>query len=101
MGVLDVEGIAGQVLRGLGLDVDSLRASIDVPVEVLPPDRDSPSRQLDTAVLRTAMCPSCGASLESDVIYRVVPARGEDGHTRDALIFVCGVCGWFLGAGPA
>ena len=31
LGVLDVEGTAGQVLRGLGVDVDRLRAAIDVP----------------------------------------------------------------------
>ena len=48
---------------------------------------DSTSRALETLVFRSAMCPSCNASLESNITYRVVPARGEDGQARDALIF--------------
>src|SRR4051812_36988051 len=31
LGVLDVEGTAGQVLRGLGVDLDALRAKVEVP----------------------------------------------------------------------
>jgi len=101
MGVLDVEGIAGQVLRGLGLDVESLRASLDALVDALPRDLDPTSRDVETLVYRKAMCPSCNASLESNLTYRVVPARGENGQTRDALIFACGGCGRFLSTGPA
>jgi ATP-dependent Clp protease ATP-binding subunit ClpA len=100
MGVLDVEGIAGQVLRGLGVDVESLRGSLDALVQESPPGRDE-SRNDDPGVFRSAMCPSCNASLDHELVYRVVRAAGEDGHTRDALLFSCGVCGRFLAAGPA
>ena len=101
MGVLDVEGIAGQVLRGLGLDVESLRASLDALMDTSPRDRVPEARQRDARVFTPVMCPSCNASLDRDLVYRVVPAGGEEGHTRDALILACGVCGVFLGAGPA
>ena len=100
MGVLDVEGIAGQVLRGLGLDVESLRTSLDASVATAPPARDPGSRQRDRGIVSPASCPSCDASLDDDLVYRIIPARGEDGHTRNAVVFVCGACGRFLGAGP-
>ena len=101
LGVLDVEGIAGQVLRGLGLDVDSLRASLDSLDASSPSDREPESRRRDAGAYRPTTCPSCNSSLDVDLAYRVVPARDEHGHTRDALVFTCGVCGWFLGVGPA
>jgi ATP-dependent Clp protease ATP-binding subunit ClpA len=100
-GVLDVEGIAGQVLRGLGLDVEALRASLDALVEIAPPDREVTSRAPGHRVFRPATCPSCDALLDDDLVYRVVPAAGEHGQTRNALIFACGACGRVLGAGPA
>ena len=100
-GVLDVEGIAGQVLRGLGLDIDVLRTSLDALVDASPPDHDATSRAPGHRVFRPATCPSCDASLDDDLVYRVVPARDEHGHTRNALIFACGACGRVLGAGPA
>jgi ATP-dependent Clp protease ATP-binding subunit ClpA len=100
-GVLDVEGIAGQVLRGLGLDVEALRASLDALVEPSPPERDAASRAPAHRLFRPATCPSCDALLDDDLVYRVVPAGDEHGHTRNALIFACGACGRVLGAGPA
>lgn len=101
LGVLDVEGIAGQVLRGLGLDVDSLRASLDTLDASNSADRGPLSRRREPGTVRPTTCPSCNSSLDLDLVYRVVPARDEHGHTRDALVFMCGACGWFLGAGPA
>jgi ATP-dependent Clp protease ATP-binding subunit ClpA len=100
-GVLDVEGIAGQVLRGLGLDVEALRASLDALADASPPDRDAAPPASVHRVFRPATCPSCDASLDDELVYRVVPARDEHGHTRNALIFACGACGRVLGAGPA
>jgi len=100
MGVLDVEGIAGQVLRGLGLDVESLRATIDAAADVATLDRNRQS-EFDLGASKAATCPSCNADLGRDLIYRVVAAEGENRRTRDAVVFMCGVCGRFLGAGSA
>ncbi|MEO5837335.1 MAG: Clp protease N-terminal domain-containing protein [Acidimicrobiales bacterium] len=99
-GVLDVEGIAGQVLRGLGIDVEALRAALDAFVEESPSDNDGPARP-PHLVFRRPTCPSCDAPLDEDLVHRVVPAGDEHGNTRDALIFACGACGRVLGVGPA
>jgi ATP-dependent Clp protease ATP-binding subunit ClpC len=99
LGVLDVEGIAGQVLRGLGLDVESLRVALDAQAEAS--DGGPMERPPDAPVSAVATCPECHAPLDHDLEYRVVVARGDDGRTRDAVVFVCGVCGQLLGVGPA
>lgn len=99
-GVLDVEGIAGQVLRGLGVDVEALRASLDALVEGPPSDSGAAPR-LQHRVFRPATCPSCDASLDDDLVFRAVTAGDETGHTRSALVFACGACGRVLGVGPA
>jgi ATP-dependent Clp protease ATP-binding subunit ClpA len=99
MGVLDVEGIAGQVLRGLGVDVDSLRAVLESSADsAIAPAPSSRTREARREV--AAMC-SCGASLQRELRSRIVPARDDDGLTRDALVFLCGVCGQVIGAEPA
>ena len=100
MGVLDVEGTAGQVLRGLGLDVEPLRSALNALVEAPLPDRSTESHQRDLGIVRPATCPSCSASLDQELVYRVVPAVGAPGPTRNAVIFECGSCGRFLGVGP-
>ncbi|MEO8696431.1 MAG: Clp protease N-terminal domain-containing protein [Acidimicrobiales bacterium] len=98
-GVLDVEGIAGQVLRGLGVDVDALRASLDAFVEDSPRHTDMAPRP--HVVFRAPACPSCDASLDEDLVHRVVSAGDDRGNTREALVFACGACGRVLGVGPA
>ena len=100
MGVLDVEGTAGQVLRGLGVDVEPLRAALDTLVEAPSPNRTAESRERDAGMFRPATCPSCSASLDEELVYRVVTAVGAPGPTRNAVIFECGSCGRVLGVGP-
>ena len=98
MGVLDVEGIAGQVLRGLGVDVDSLRAALETTTDPAAPEVASASRARDARGAVAATCSACGAVLDDELASRIVPARGDDGRTRDALIFLCGACGQVIGA---
>jgi ATP-dependent Clp protease ATP-binding subunit ClpC len=111
LGVLDVEGRAGQVLRGLSVDVNALRASLaDVDDAARPPRRApapgpaAPAPAVPVASGRrsapTATCPSCGAELVHGLTYRVVKARSEGLRTRDALLYTCGACGVVLGAAP-
>ena len=97
-GVLDVEGTAGQVLRGLGVDVDSLRVQLETPQA----DRETPtSRDHVPAGARAAECPSCGVALEETLTYRIVTATAESGSARDTVVFSCGSCGRVLGVAPA
>jgi ATP-dependent Clp protease ATP-binding subunit ClpA len=97
-GVLDVEGTAGQVLRGLGIEVDSLRRSL----KTIEGSRVAETRteRVDTEVSSVA-CPACGAVLEDNLAHRVVASSAESGALRDALVFSCGRCGRVLGVGPA
>lgn len=86
--VLDVEGTAGQVLRGLGVDVDRLRAALSggdpEPVE---------------PAAAPVGCPSCRAALDDSLVSRTIPASDES--ARAAIVFSCGSCGAFLGVAPA
>jgi ATP-dependent Clp protease ATP-binding subunit ClpA len=100
LGVLDVEGRAGQVLRGLGVDVVSLRDSVDLSaadgrsqvtaVEPAAPERSSSPR-----------CQACGTPLVAGLAFRVVPAAGEAGEWRDFTVVYCSACGSAFGATPA
>ena len=96
-GVLDVEGTAGQVLRGLGVDVDSLRGRREAQ-ETDAVTEAPRSLALDS---HSAACPSCGVALEANVAARVVAAATESGIPHDAILFSCESCGRFLGVAPA
>ncbi len=91
LAVLDVEGTAGQVLRGLGVDVDALRHALDgtqLPVTTVADD---------VGTARGSRCASCGASLD-ELVSRVVTARDADGRARDAVVFSCPTCAHAIGA---
>ena len=97
-GVLDVEGTAGQVLRGLGVDVDLLRDQL----ETLEANRGTrTSRDDAVAAFSSETCPSCGVALEATLSFRIVAATSESGSQRDAVLFSCGTCGRVLGVTPA
>jgi ATP-dependent Clp protease ATP-binding subunit ClpA len=90
LGVLDVEGTAGQVLRGVGVDVKALRATLDGRTDPAPaPDEDDAVAPLT--------CPACGAALE--LRYEMVEATGPLGPI-EALAWGCARCGRALGAAP-
>jgi hypothetical protein len=89
--VLDVEGTAGQVLRGLGVDVEALRA----PGHELVPG--APAVVPATEV----RCAACGTGLGDALTYRSAVARGDGGGTRRVRVYSCGTCGGFLGLTPA
>jgi ATP-dependent Clp protease ATP-binding subunit ClpA len=106
LGVLDVEGTAGQVLRGLGLDVDRLRRTLDrlrtdgaeSADADQPPGEDVPEEEAPPApVPAEVACGSCGADLADHLVFRVLKARNDQGRTRDVLVFSCARCGRALG----
>jgi hypothetical protein len=92
LGVLDVEGNAGQVLRGLGLDVERLRSSLDA---LTFPSSSQTAAEDDEAHATPARCPSCAAPLD-EVAFRDVLASG-DGGARQVTLFSCCACGALLG----
>lgn len=96
LGVLDVEGTAGQVLRGTGVNVGVLRAMLDGSTPTAAP---SPSAGT-TPTTDGVRCGSCGAALD-ELAYRVLPARSPDGGSLDALVFACPACGAAVGASRA
>jgi ATP-dependent Clp protease ATP-binding subunit ClpC len=96
LGVLDVEGNAGQVLRGLGVDIDRLRSSIDAPAG----DRGSPDTEAAPPA-PAASCFSCGAELVDNLAYAIVAAGNSELGPFDTLVFSCGACGVALGILPA
>jgi hypothetical protein len=97
MGVLDVEGIAGQVLRGLGVDLDALRGSLESTTQSAPHDADD-GAQTNTLERPVAVCPGCRSSLDDGLVHRAVTARGDDGTTRSVTLLLCGACGHTVGA---
>lgn len=98
LSLLDVEGTAGQVLRGLAVDLARVRAALDPtayddrtvpgPIDPGPRGRASPR------------CPACGAALASALSHRVVTSAGEGPGPRGFLVAYCSACGSAIGATP-
>jgi ATP-dependent Clp protease ATP-binding subunit ClpA len=100
VGVLDVEGRAGQALRGLGVDVAALRVAIDLPKEKLRYDDVATSTPGKSA--GSPHCGVCGSGLEDGgLAYRIIVAEDEQGGRRDFGVTSCASCGVVLGTWPA
>jgi ATP-dependent Clp protease ATP-binding subunit ClpA len=92
LAVLDVEGTAGQVLRGLGVDVDHLAASLRTARVALRRAAEEPvPSETDP---RALWCPGCGADLRSGLTGTEVPVLG---HDVQALLLGCPECATVLG----
>ena len=100
LGVLDVEGLACQVLRGLGVDLVHLRQAVvggssDEPtfVEPTPPSLD----QVDVVRVMRPHCPHCHAALDDSLTEAVIPARHAGAPSRNVSVVYCAACGATLG----
>jgi ATP-dependent Clp protease ATP-binding subunit ClpA len=94
LGVLDVEGLACQVLRGLAVDIVQLRhALVATPSEVaaVPVDEPASSEQVGP------QCPQCRAALEDTLAEKVVTARHEGRPSTKVRVVYCAACGATLG----
>lgn len=123
LGVLDVEGTASQVLRGLGVDVVALSqalapdatgphvagpgagdASGSPAVRPPLPDVDEPAArsgpQAGGEEAPAPHCPVCGAGLEGGLGWKKLAAGGTGGASRDFVVAYCSACGSALGAAP-
>jgi hypothetical protein len=117
-GVLDVEGRAGQVLRGLGVDVSALGEAVKrsrtgaaagpSPAPVAAPvPKTAPARLTAPAVASAQKatappgpnCPHCGADLTAGLSRRTVAS--PVGAETAAIVLFCPACGAVIGAAPA
>lgn len=94
LGVLDVEGLACQVLRGLGVDLAHLRTAVvatrpDVAVALV----DEPA---STAPVRP-VCPGCRAALDDTMAEMLLPARRQGEPPTNVSVVYCAACGVALG----
>jgi ATP-dependent Clp protease ATP-binding subunit ClpA len=97
LGVLDVEGLACQVLRGLGVDLARLRGSIvGVEPELAPTVDAQPEQQRSAPPIRPR-CPHCATELDGNLIETVVSAQRDDESTTNVSIIYCVACGSALG----
>jgi hypothetical protein len=88
LGVLDVEGLGCQVLRGLNALArartgDGPVAAPEASVEAVPP-----------------RCSSCGAALDESLAARTLHAQREAGAAKRVVVLFCSVCGTALGVVP-
>ena len=94
LGVLDVEGLACQVLRGLDVDIAQLRdALVPTPVE-------TPVRTLDDEPPVEAvrpLCPNCRQPLDDTLAEVLIQARRADAPARTVAVVYCTACGTSLG----
>jgi hypothetical protein len=93
LGVLDVEGTAGQVLRRLNVDVARLRAQLDGTAEPEPEGDGDPTEGRFSADV--VVCPSCrGDLVEEGVALRELHVPGR---AKPAPVYTCARCGALLG----
>jgi ATP-dependent Clp protease ATP-binding subunit ClpC len=98
LGILDVEGTAGQVLRGLGVDVDALRAVLAAADLDAPDDAGEaePAPAAPAADPTGPRCPSCAGDLEASGLRSTTVTAGPG----RATVLSCPACGTALGAVP-
>ena len=94
LGVLDVEGLACQVLRGLGVDIDHVRdafVTTRVDISAVLVD-DQPS--VDQV---RPWCPNCHALLDDTLSETLISARRDGEPTTNVSVAFCAACGATLG----
>jgi hypothetical protein len=96
--VLDVEGRAGQVLRGLGVDLVTLRAALEPPqAEVGAAAAVGPP----AGAVASPSCATCGSPLETTLAHRVIDSSGPAAEAHRFVIAFCSACGSAVGASPS
>jgi ATP-dependent Clp protease ATP-binding subunit ClpC len=91
LAVLDVEGTAGQVLRGLGVDIEALRSGL--------PDAGADPEAAPIAPKPQAVsphCPTCHEPATGGLQGNEVPLRGP-AERRMVVVVSCPGCGTILG----
>jgi hypothetical protein len=106
--VREGEGVAVQVLVGLGADLSRVRQQVLLLLSGLPPGGGGAEESVTAAVrpVRSGApgprCPNCAEPLEGQVAYRiltVVPVEPDLGPMRVAFVY-CGHCGFTIERSP-
>jgi ATP-dependent Clp protease ATP-binding subunit ClpA len=103
LSVLDVEGTAGQVLRGLGVDPSTVKRVLAASAVAAPPASppDMPETEPTTREPRAIpCCGMCGSSLDTSLQHTVLTIGSGDSPTTVDVLY-CAACGTALGASPA
>lgn len=101
LAVLDVEGTAGQVLRGLGVDLDNLRSVVESGGE--DPSGSAAAGagavSFEGGAGLGAVCATCSSPLDGALEYSVLAAAptADGGRRRDVTVVWCRACGAALG----
>jgi ATP-dependent Clp protease ATP-binding subunit ClpC len=99
LGLLDVEGLACQVLRGLDVDIVRLRDAVAGGADAdTGTDSMQADEQPDHAAIRPR-CPRCGASLDQTLAETSVTARDDANQPKPVTVVFCRACGTALGVG--
>jgi ATP-dependent Clp protease ATP-binding subunit ClpA len=94
LGVLDVEGLACQVLRGLGADIAQVREAMTTTRDEVQVASVSEQRASEATQPR---CPRCRALLADTLSETLMPARGDDEPATNVCVVYCSSCGTTLG----
>ena len=102
LSVMDVEGRAGQVLRGLAVDLVGLRQALEAGSAPAPPEPEpAPASRPDGVAPR---CARCEAPLEEALTYQLLSAAPDAaapaGRSRRFVVAYCSACGAVIGAHP-
>ena len=89
LSLLDVEGTAGHVLRGLAIDPARVRAALESP---------SDGEGTGAADRASPRCAACRSALATALAHRVVTSQDEGGHRQDFVVAYCSACGSAIGA---
>ena len=100
LSVLDVEGRAGQVLRGLGVDLVALARAVE-PGAGKAAVATAASPVVPPVAAVGPRCGHCEALLEGTLTYRIIPAAVAGGPVRRFAVAYCGTCGTAVGTQPA
>jgi ATP-dependent Clp protease ATP-binding subunit ClpA len=100
--LLDVEGRAGQVLRGLGIDIGSLRKSLDSVREPEAGDTPAPgAADVGDGQVTHPLCANCGNRLALSLRHELLDSLDSSKAGARFVVVYCGSCGASLGATPA
>ena len=94
LGVLDVEGLACQVLRGLGVDLVHLREAM---LSGHPRARVAPVDEPPSVEAVRPRCPNCYAPLDETLAEMLIPARRDGEPSTNVAVVYCAACSTALG----